>query len=187
MACALCHQNKPLRQSHIVPEFMYERMYDSLHRFHGLSLDVSDRPQIHQKGLRQELLCHDCEQLLANKYENYAAASFYRPAVEAMKQPPTGFTMPGLDYHRFKLFLISLLWRLGNATHDVFRPARLGPHSDKLREMLLQDNPGGWLEYPCMITALTLRGQFYGDFTAGAFSTKVEGVSVWAFVLSGFF
>jgi hypothetical protein len=53
--------------------------------------------------------------------------------------------------------------------------------------MLLQDNPGGWLEYPCLITALTLNGKFYGDFTAGAFSTKVEGVSVWAFVLSGFF
>jgi len=53
--------------------------------------------------------------------------------------------------------------------------------------MLLQDNPGDWLEYPCMITALTLNGKFYGDFTAGAFSTKVEGVSVWAFVLSGFF
>jgi hypothetical protein len=38
-----------------------------------------------------------------------------------------------------------------------------------------------------MITALTLNGKFYGDFTAGSFSTKVEGVSVWAFVLSGFF
>jgi len=53
--------------------------------------------------------------------------------------------------------------------------------------MILHDDPGGWLEYPCMITALTLNGKFYGDFTAGAFSSKVEGVSVWAFVLSGFF
>lgn len=53
--------------------------------------------------------------------------------------------------------------------------------------MILQDKPGDWLEYPCMITALTLNGKFYGDFTAGAFSTKVERVSVWAFVLSGFF
>jgi hypothetical protein len=161
---------------------MYKPMYGSLHRFQGLSLDVYERPQTHQKGLREDLLCHDCEQPLANKYENYASASFYRPAVEAMKQSPIGFTIPGLDYHRFKLFLLSLLWRFGIASPGLFRPASLGPHSENLRKMLLQDNPGGWLEYPCMITALTLNGKFYGDFTAGAFSTKVEGVSVWAFV-----
>src|SRR5687767_3804605 len=111
MPCALCQLKKPLRQSHIVPEFMYKPLYDSLHRFQGLSLDVYEDQQTHQKGLREELLCDDCEQLLANKYENYAAASFYRPAVQAMKQSPIGFTMPRLDYHRFKLFLLSLLWR----------------------------------------------------------------------------
>jgi hypothetical protein len=122
---------------------MYKLMYDSNHRFRAFSREVSEAPQIHQKGLREELLCDDCEQLLANNYENYAAASFYRPAVEAMKQPALGFTIPGLDYHRFKLFLLSLLWRFGNATHDVFRPASLGPHSEKLRKMLLGDNPGG--------------------------------------------
>ncbi len=94
MPCALCQLNKPLRRSHIVPEFMYKPMYDFIHRFQGLSLNVSERPQTHQKGLREELLCHDCEQLLANKYENYAATAFYEPAIEAMKQAPIGFTMP---------------------------------------------------------------------------------------------
>lgn len=187
MPCTLCHQNKPLRRSHIVPEFMYKPMYDQAHRFQALSRNPDERSQTHQKGLREKLLCHDCEQLLANKYENYAATEFYRPALEAMQQPPIVFTMPGLDYRRFKLFLLSLLWRLGSAKPGVFRPASLGSHSEKLRGLLLQDNPGGWLEYPCMITALTLNKKFHGDFTAGAFSTKVEGIAVWAFVLSGFY
>src|SRR5438034_9908437 len=96
MACALCHQNKPLRQSHIVPEFMYKPMYDPLHRFEGLSLDVSEPPQIHQKGLREELLCQDCEQRFS-RFEHHAAERFYRPAIAAMRQLPPGFTLTNMD------------------------------------------------------------------------------------------
>jgi hypothetical protein len=167
---------------------MYGPMYDSKHRFRSFSVNVSDHPQTHQKGIREKLLCHDCEQRFS-RYEGHAAKEFYHPALGAMAQlpPPSGFAVTNLEYPRFKLFLLSLLWRFGIANHGQFRPADLGPHFEKLRLMLLNDNPGGWLEYPCMITALTLRGRFYGDFTAGAFSTKQEGLAVWAFVLSGFF
>jgi hypothetical protein len=187
MACALCQLDKPLRQSHIASEFLYEPLYDAKHRFRAFSCKAAEIPQIYQKGLREELLCNDCEQSLANKYEDYAATWFYRPAREVMKNPPVEFTMSDLDYHRLKLFFVSLLWRFGNVTDGVFRPANLGPHSEKMRNMLLQNDSGDWLEYPCMITGLTLNGKFYGDFTAGSFSTKVEGISVWAFVFSGFF
>lgn len=178
--------NKPLRKSHIAPEFMYQPMYDSIHRFGAYGRKAEEIPQIYQKGLREKLLCNDCEQLLANGYENYAATAFYKPALEKVKRKPINFSISGLDYHKFKLFLISLLWRFGNVTDNVFRPAHLGPHSEKLRKMLLQDDAGDWLDYPCLVTALTLRGKFYGDFMAGAFSSKACGISVWAFVLSGF-
>jgi len=142
MSCALCQLNKPLRRSHIAPEFMYKPMYDSNHRFRAFSREVSETPQIHQKGLREELLCDDCEQLLANNYENYAAASFYRPAVEAMKQPPPGFTLPGFDYHRFKLFLLSLLWRFGNATHGGgVSPCKLRPTFGETKKNALAGQP----------------------------------------------
>jgi len=102
-----------------------------------------------------------------------------------MHQPWGSFILPTLNYDRLKLFLLSLLWRLGIANVTEFRPAKLGPHSEKLRGMLLQDKSGGWLEYPCMVTGIKMNGSYCGGFSAGAFWTKVHGCFVWSFVISG--
>jgi hypothetical protein len=35
--CALCRQERPLRKSHVIPEFMFGPLYDEKHRFYGIS------------------------------------------------------------------------------------------------------------------------------------------------------
>ena len=76
MTCALCLQERPLRRSHIVPEFMHGQMYDAKHRFFGISSIASKPNKLFQKGLREELLCAGCEQHIA-RYESYASRVFY--------------------------------------------------------------------------------------------------------------
>jgi hypothetical protein len=71
MGCALCQQNKQLCDSHIVPEFMYQHMYDANHRFRVLSRNEVDATRFLRKGLREELLCRDCEAKFS-KWESYA-------------------------------------------------------------------------------------------------------------------
>jgi hypothetical protein len=60
--CKLCQQEKQLRRSHILPEFMYQNLYDEKpRRFHTLNVDLDDvsksSNKIEQKGIREFLLC----------------------------------------------------------------------------------------------------------------------------------
>ena len=75
--CALCLLQKPLLNSHIVPEFMYrEYIYETQNgvkeKFMGVSRDEFDSVRTYGKGLTEELLCVDCE-LRFSRFENYAS------------------------------------------------------------------------------------------------------------------
>jgi hypothetical protein len=79
--CKLCLCEKELRHSHILPEFMYQNLYDHApKRFYTLNVDLDNsgksKKRIEQKGLREYLLCGDCEVQLS-KCENYAAETIY--------------------------------------------------------------------------------------------------------------
>lgn len=68
--CRLCEEDKELRNSHILPKFMYQNLYDAKpKRFYTLKVDLDNshksRKKIEQKGIREYLLCGDCEVLLS--------------------------------------------------------------------------------------------------------------------------
>ena len=72
MTCALCLGEAPLRNSHVIPEFLYRSLYDEKHRLHQVSADPA-QPNIYlQKGLREPLLCELCEQRFSVS-ERYAS------------------------------------------------------------------------------------------------------------------
>src|SRR5436190_22008413 len=105
-ACALCLAAKSLRRSHIVPEFMHRAMYDAKHRFFGLS-SVPVKPiRLFQKGLREPLICAECEEQFS-RYESYASRVFYGSDVN-VASVEVGMLLSGLDYSPLKLFLLSL-------------------------------------------------------------------------------
>jgi hypothetical protein len=165
-ACALCKSKKPLHWSHIVPEFMYREMYDPKHRFFGLSRTKHEGVRLFQKGLREKLLCADCEALLS-KYEHYAADVFFGNGQQLLKGYRDGsqIILEGLDYHRLKLFFLSLLWRLGVTSLSEFKGAELGTrHLERLRKMIHGESPGEEMEYPCWLTAITHNGKHLGAF-----------------------
>lgn len=58
MACALCRQERELKNSHIIPEFMYGSLHDEIHRFHLLSgvLILAHDGQYHITNLGVEFL-----------------------------------------------------------------------------------------------------------------------------------
>ena len=91
----------------------------------------------------------------------------------------------GLDYRRMKLFLLSLLWRFGVTTLAVFMGAQLGPHSEKLRRMLLAQDAGDPLAYPCLLTAVTWQGKHIGDFIVPPCLAKMDAHHIWSFVVAG--
>jgi len=148
--CKLCLKEKPLRDSHIFPEFLYKPLYDSGHNYLVLKskTNVGKRP----KGIYEKLFCASCEEIIA-RYEDYAAKILMGDGKTEVQinENKFGFVIKNLDYTRFKLFELSLIWRANIASRPELRRISLGPHSEKIREMLLKEEPGRYYKYGCAI------------------------------------
>lgn len=193
MACALCLEEAELRNSHVIPEFMYTPLYNDKHQFHVLSSTESTRAQKLQRGLREKLLCDCCETKIG-QYERYASHVFN--GTVSVKSSRTGdlVHIAGLSYKEFKLFGLSIVWRASVSKLEFFRNVSLGPHEETIRLMLLTESPGRPESY----------GMFLAPIVAGDIDVKelivqptharmdghycyrfVFGGLVWVFVISG--
>lgn len=106
-----------------------------------------------QTGFWERLLCHECEEKFG-RYESYASRHLLNAHLPD-PNPSTGLIeLTSIDYRLLKLFLLSLLWRVGVAQGEFFRCVDLGPHEQRLRHMLDAENPGGPDDYGCLITPL---------------------------------
>ncbi len=146
--CRLCGKESELCKSHIIPEFMYTTLYDDNHKFKQMTSDrIVDRP----KGIYEKMLCRDCEDRLKIN-EDYVSKVF-QGGSELIFQEEKGHTsIINIDYDKFKLFNLSVLWRAGITGRKEFLDVELGrKHEEKLREMINNDNPGKPYEYPCII------------------------------------
>lgn len=153
--CRLCGLPKPLRWSHIIPEFLYQLLYDDKHSFWALTTRPQDRSRAEQNGFREYLLCEDCEGRI-NVYEQYADRAFNGDA--GLRFTPNGqvSVASGLDYKLFKLFQMSILWRASVASHPFFSNVALGPREEELRSLLWADDPGAPAQFSCMMWAIKL-------------------------------
>lgn len=190
--CKLCGEEKILRNSHILPEFIFKPLYDSKHRFHVLSTIPDDKNRLYQKGAREELLCDDCEQIFS-KYERYASIVFNQSNSIDVHQINNEYHFSGIKYDFFKLFQLSILWRIGISEHTGFEEIDIGPHEQKIRTMLINKESGRYFEYGTIMIALLgdkklLNGliitpeQFkYNGFT---FIRVVFAGFIWLFIVS---
>jgi hypothetical protein len=167
--CKLCGEEKPLQDSHVLSELVYAPVYKGEGTDHwtvGLWRDqggVLKKRKV-QLGLREPLLCWDCEQLLNNRYERPSTALWRHLAsgeplpagittqVRQGASEDRGIRFGGVDYTSWKLFLLSLLWRASVAEKQEWSGVDLGPkHEAALRRMLLEQDPGGQGDYPCVV------------------------------------
>jgi hypothetical protein len=138
-SCKLCLIDKDLAHSHIFPEFFYEPTYDETNRFVSLSTHPRQKPKLFEKGLREYLLCEECEAQFS-RYESYAA-SILRKAGDYRTPDNHFIVIPDFDYARFKLFGLSLIWRFHVSGLHMFGDVNLGPHAEKIRSMLVAEDP----------------------------------------------
>lgn len=184
MNCALCLQKKPLRNSHIISEFLYESLYDNKNRFHMLSNVPGQRNEILQKGLREKLLCDDCEQKLG-KHEDYASRVLAGRSQIRPKTSGAVTLLEGFDYTAFKLFQMSTLWRCGVSRQAAFKQVNLGAHSERLRQMLLADDPGEPWRYGSLLFTVHLDGEKIDDLMVEPSWSKLDSHRVYRFVFGG--
>lgn len=185
MICALCKQEKTLQNSHVIPEFMYTPLYDDKHRFHVLSSKNSKPKKQEQKGLREKLLCKDCEEQLS-VHERYVSLVFSSRIKEVTSEINGNLVkIRGLNYSHFKLFGLSILWRAGVSKHQFFEKVTLGLHEEKLRKLVLSNNPGSHDEYGFFLAPLVDNGRDIMDLMVQPTHSRLSGHLCYRFVFGG--
>jgi hypothetical protein len=128
-----------------------------------------DRKQVgyweKRHGMVEYLLCGDCEQAFS-RMEDYAKRLFYGDS------SPIRFQLPLLkdplfvaDYAKMKLFQLSILWRAAESKGEFYAAVNLsGQHRERLRQMLLNADPGKEMEYCCSLTRLVVESPVIEQF-----------------------
>jgi len=165
LKCKLCLEEKPLlKKSHIIPEFMYNGFYDKNHRMLKVSMQdmtIFSKPRTGEYD--SDILCRECDNVRIGKLESYAKTIIYGgseglsesqiPRGEnRVDQEGTEVTyFENLDYKKFKLFLLSVLWRASVLRRDIFSLINLGSHEEVMRKMIYSGDPKKVNDYPCMM------------------------------------
>lgn len=188
--CRLCKKKAKLCNSHILPEFFYLNLYEE----HRILQITKDDEKVIQKGIREYLLCQQCETKLS-RYEKYAKELIQEIPNFSHDDNLGILYSANIDYPKFKLFQLSILWRSGISNHEAFVQINLGPHEEKIRRMLDEENPGSVSDYGCLMSiildtkllhkVLQSPVRFEKKFFSHNAYKFVIGNLTWVFVVSG--
>jgi len=146
MNCRLCKNSGNFGKSHVIPESFF------LHRkVEGETpLITSSKDGFYPKRrpigeYDTNILCKGCETtfntwddygktLLLDKIDEFEVINENNIAI--------GYQLNSFDYQKLKMFFISVLWRAGVSERDFYKKVSLGPHEQKLREMVLNSDAG---------------------------------------------
>lgn len=187
MTCRLCNQDRPLRKSHVFPEWLYKPLYDEKHRFFVLSTDANRRRGTRPTGIYDKILCDECEKRLS-QWEAYARDVFYGMSLKLVEDNRK-FVFSGVQYTPFKLFQMSLLWRASITSRPEMHRIDLGPHAERIRMMLFEDRPGEPHVYGTILMLPSLDQELMQQFIypPECLPTKLDSHSAYRTVFGGLF
>lgn len=142
---------------------MYKGLFGDKHKLAFVSLDNIQKHKFISTGIyERDVLCQKCDNEILGKLESYASRAFYRKyfanddLLKSFNERDQvnlfkSITIESIEYTRFKLFLLSILWRAHISKHPFFKDIDLGKYADKIRMMILTNEPGGEEELQTMI------------------------------------
>lgn len=191
--CALCKNEGNILNSHIIPEFMYKPIYDDKHRLFLRKNGFIVKTKPNQKGIREKLLCKNCEAQLS-VYEKYVREILFSGIEINIKKFSNRIILSGLDYAKVRLFFLSLIWRMSVASkHDMWRNVDLGPHQEIIRDMILSEKPGTQWDYSFLSIIPLFNGTIVDDWIlepdwvrtkSGRFYNLIVGGCIYLFHVS---
>jgi hypothetical protein len=131
------------------------------------------------------MLCRICEDKI-NKWETYGAQVLFGGAMIRRKKLQDAIIVRDVDYIKFKLFQLSVIWRAGASRMQQFSNVNLGLHEEKLRSMIEKDDPGAPADYGCLM----LITPSFIDLTSKMMmlpqETRFDGHRCYMFLMAGF-
>lgn len=186
MQCRLCQNDRKLCSSHIVPELLYRDLYDKNHKLIGVTGQGNKGWKPLQKGIREDLLCFDCEQHLNDKYEKPFLKQWSIESPLPCHMDQDSVFSANYDYLTFKLFHLSILFRTSVSSLPTFQEVSLGKHEERIRKMLINEDPGQEWEYPIFAFAvLNGSNEVEKRFISQPISARYEGYKVYGQIYGG--
>lgn len=197
MICKLCQEDtKLLKKSHIIPDFMYKEIYDEKHFLYRGSAKNLDKMQTVPTGeYDSNILCKNCDNEIIGSYESYGSGVFFGglpqsncPTFKSGKINDIYVTLfENLEYDKFKLFLLSLLWRASISNRKFFKNVSLGDDEERIRKLLLSGQAGNDSSYPIFISTFLGLKNIPADVIGEPHHFDKDKMNGYAFVISGFF
>ena len=150
--CRLCAAVCELRDSHIIPRFMFRRMSRLAAPETPLRFDPSEGTN--QPGhLREPLLCHQCEGQFS-AYERVASNFFDGLSGDPAAAGSGLVFRSSLDYRSLRLFFLSLLWRCAVCQDRITGAVNLKTRLSVLTDLLEKEDPGADNDFPIILNVL---------------------------------
>jgi len=186
MKCALCLEDRKLCDSHLIPEFFYKPVYEGPHRYYQVPTSPVKKVVPRQKGIFEKLLCRECEKRLM-VLEDYSRRVLYGGVEISIARARDRVLIDDINYEKFKLLQMSLLWRAGVSKRPEFSNVTLGPHADNLRQLIYSRDPGEPHRYGCMMILSPKLQELLSHMIMLPDMVRVAGHRCVRFVLGGLF
>lgn len=169
--CYFCGLEKKLRKAHIFPRKLYEPIRESsLNELPGDQVPMmyvvgtNRKPKPFQSGIYDSsILCRECDNNPIGFWDNYGQTLLLSPSnpENYISDPVAGFVykIDSFDYKSLKLFFMSILWRAAITSNEFFSQVKLGCWEEKLRKMLLVQDPGSENDFSVILF------KYEGDFS----------------------
>ena len=180
---------------------MYQDLYNDEHRFYEFSIqDIMDgkklKPFVQIGEFDKNILCEKCDNERFGSLEKYAQKLLFGSNLEPEETPDCqNYKVEGyefsecknVDYNKFKLFLLSILWRSHITNRPKFGSVNLGPHADIIKDMLWNNDAGREMKYPIMTTSFVRANYHYKDLILEPRRMKTKnGINSYVFAIGSF-
>lgn len=155
--CRLCQHDGKLCISHVYPKFLIKMAKgddETLHRF-SRSQEHSYTQVVQDFG-KEHMLCSLCEQKFG-VWEKYAKEVLFDHEFPWVDY--AGCYQIQVKYKFFKLFQLSILWRMAAAQADPFQSVQLSPGVfDEIRKVLLSETVVAADYFGCILLSMPRTG-----------------------------
>jgi len=142
MECRLCHEDKELINSHIIPKVFFKFIYPENNEESLIMIGKNVPNKRRPIGSYEKLLCKDCDQMLG-VYDNYAQNLLLKQALQFYPNTDLAYKIDDYSYVKLKLFFLSLLWRSSISDLEEFCNIDIGPFEERLEELIRSESVGG--------------------------------------------
>ena len=140
--------NKKLIKAHVIPKSFFMYLYpegdDRALIKATMEEDYLKRSRI---GIYDSnILCSECDGAFS-AYDSYGKEVFLNKEIKQHPQTDVLFQIGDVDYAKMKLFILATVWRASVSELGDFSKVAIGPHEERIKKMLLNNDPGDYEDY----------------------------------------